>query len=317
MGFGNKFPKHRNECIIPPMRSVVICPECRREFSFETLTCPVCKSPTVTVLRKPCEKPIVDTAARSGSHIITSADEPEDAVGDRFFPIRSPMAPTLPQRKEYSFHSTIALSKLFIVLQILLILGLVFSLALVVLYISIGGNSFAKIEEMVRNLQESPAGCIYISNPINILNLITNTLFLFWVYYSNVNLWALQIKGIEYSPGWAVGYFFIPIFNFVKPYSIVKEIWRLSCTGSTEGGLVHIRRGNLLAGFWWGTFLLAFLLYQPFALPFPDYEGTSAAATFWLFVCFILSILFSIVSWILGIVIVRSISRKQQGLKAL
>ena len=31
---------------------------------------------------------------------------------------------------------------------------------------------------------------------------------------------------MQYTPGWCVGWFFIPIANLVMPYIILKELWQ-------------------------------------------------------------------------------------------
>ncbi len=53
-------------------------------------------------------------------------------------------------------------------------------------------------------------------------------IFLMWIHRSYRNLPALGVVGLKYSPGWAVGYFFIPILNLFRPYQTVKEIWKAS-----------------------------------------------------------------------------------------
>lgn len=55
------------------------------------------------------------------------------------------------------------------------------------------------------------------------------------------------------SPGWAVGYFFIPIMNLWKPYQAMKEIWQ----GSDPDPAVDALRVRVpaLIPWWWGTYL--------------------------------------------------------------
>ena len=51
--------------------------------------------------------------------------------------------------------------------------------------------------------------------------------FCFWIHRAYRNLRALgnPQTSLEHSPGWAVGFFFIPFANLVMPYRVVKEIW--------------------------------------------------------------------------------------------
>jgi Domain of unknown function (DUF4328) len=52
--------------------------------------------------------------------------------------------------------------------------------------------------------------------------------FLRWIYRINKNLRALSGEQMKFTPGWAVGWYFIPIANLFKPYQAMKEIWRIS-----------------------------------------------------------------------------------------
>ena len=38
---------------------------------------------------------------------------------------------------------------------------------------------------------------------------------------------------MEDSPGWAVGWYFVPIANLWKPYQAMKEIWRVNVSDTT------------------------------------------------------------------------------------
>jgi len=53
-------------------------------------------------------------------------------------------------------------------------------------------------------------------------------LFCVWVYRANRNARALGAEGMEYTPGLAVGWFFVPLFNLFKPYFAVREIYQAS-----------------------------------------------------------------------------------------
>ena len=83
-------------------------------------------------------------------------------------------------------------------------------------------------------------------------------MFLIWFHRAHRNLKALGANDLQYSPGWAVGGFLIPIWNLFRPYQVAQEIWKasepdhLSATGSDWKYL----RGSGLIGWWWVFFLL-------------------------------------------------------------
>jgi hypothetical protein len=60
--------------------------------------------------------------------------------------------------------------------------------------------------------------------------LMLATLFVFgrWILLAHRNLPGLGAQSLEVRPGWAVGYFFIPILNWWKPYQAMRSLWRSS-----------------------------------------------------------------------------------------
>lgn len=63
-----------------------------------------------------------------------------------------------------------------------------------------------------------------------LLNLSTAIFFLTWLYrsYRNLRAFGTPPRNLEYSPGLAVGSFFIPFVNLVWPYRAVRDLWRNS-----------------------------------------------------------------------------------------
>jgi hypothetical protein len=51
-------------------------------------------------------------------------------------------------------------------------------------------------------------------------------LFIWWMQRAVRNLPALGAHGQKYSPGWAVGWWFIPFANFVQPARVMLEAWK-------------------------------------------------------------------------------------------
>ena len=89
----------------------------------------------------------------------------------------------------------------------------------------------------------------------------TMVAFLMWVHRAYRNLPALGAVGLDTTPGWAVGYFFIPIVNLFKPFQVVKEIWHESTPGGAtreDFGGVAARPGTpALIGWWWAFWIIA------------------------------------------------------------
>ena len=58
--------------------------------------------------------------------------------------------------------------------------------------------------------------------------LITAVLVLNWIHRANHNVRQLRAVDMQFTPGWAVGWHFVPIAWFWKPYQAMTEIWRAS-----------------------------------------------------------------------------------------
>jgi hypothetical protein len=88
-----------------------------------------------------------------------------------------------------------------------------------------------------------------------IVFVLTVIAFLMWTYRAYKNLPALGAKGLEHTPGWAVGWYFVPIANLAKPYSVTAEIVRHS---NPEGVGVNARAiSTANVGRWWATYIIS------------------------------------------------------------
>lgn len=82
--------------------------------------------------------------------------------------------------------------------------------------------------------------------------------FLVWTYRVAANLPALRAPRQETSPGWAVGFYFIPIMNLFKPFQAIVEVWKGSDPARyTKDALSE--QGTTLLGFWWAAHILAII----------------------------------------------------------
>ena len=55
-----------------------------------------------------------------------------------------------------------------------------------------------------------------------------------WVYVSKSNAWVLARGSLAYTPGWSVGWFFVPIATAWRPYQAIRETFRASHPGHAE-----------------------------------------------------------------------------------
>ncbi|HEY0597682.1 DUF4328 domain-containing protein [Sphingopyxis sp.] len=97
----------------------------------------------------------------------------------------------------------------------------------------------------------SPAGLyagVLLANWL--LLVATYVVFGMWIYRAAANVDAAMVPGFRYTPSWAVGWYFIPIANFYKPFAAMRQIWNAS-TGRTD-----LDHGEPLLVYWWGIWTL-------------------------------------------------------------
>lgn len=101
--------------------------------------------------------------------------------------------------------------------------------------------------------------------------LATVVVFLVWFRRAYRNLLAFDAMGaMRYAPGWAIGAWFVPFLNLVRPKRIMDDIWRASDPKP------HVRSANSrdvtpprLIMVWWITWLVT------------QYTGRLAFNSFW------------------------------------
>lgn len=79
--------------------------------------------------------------------------------------------------------------------------------------------------------------------------IVVAILFLMWLHRYFRNLHEMGVVGLQFSPGWAVGWFFVPVMHFYKPYQIMREMW---LAGSPRNTLSNWRQERPpLQLMWW------------------------------------------------------------------
>ncbi len=67
-----------------------------------------------------------------------------------------------------------------------------------------------------------------------LITLITGIAFLKWIHRANRNARGLGAHDMTFTPGWSVGWYFVPIANLWKPYQAMKEIWQASANPTSR-----------------------------------------------------------------------------------
>ena len=76
-----------------------------------------------------------------------------------------------------------------------------------------------------------------------------------WIHRSHANLFLADLPALEFTPGWAVGWYFIPIANLFKPFQAMRELWYAS-----HGAVADYEQpAPTLLWVWWLSWLFSSL----------------------------------------------------------
>lgn len=150
---------------------------------------------------------------------------------------------------------------------------------------------------------------------ISILIFVTLAVaFLVWLHRVMKNLPALgnPKSRIEYTPGWAVGSFFIPFANLFMPYRAVSEAWNKSNPlVRTEEGLSFAPRStNGLLTAWWVCWIAFGVVGRVASRLQSNAEDTGTLITVTWFM--VVTNVFAILSGVLAVLVVRGLDRRQE-----
>jgi hypothetical protein len=95
---------------------------------------------------------------------------------------------------------------------------------------------------------------------VSVLNLTVFVLFVIYLFRAVTNTELWNVTKERWTPGWAIGGWFIPFANFVIPFLVVLETWRRSDPDVRGGAKARASTGLLWC--WWLAFAIGFLLIQ-------------------------------------------------------
>ena len=125
--------------------------------------------------------------------------------------------------------------------------------------------------------------------------------FISWMHRAYSNIDALPTAHRRYGTGWAIGGWFVPFLNFVRPKQIVNDIWRSGRPASEPPPWLML---------WWIGFLISGVLGR-IAMPDlsadPTLEQLKTDST-----NYMVSDGFDVVALVLAILVVRVTTRRQE-----
>ena len=134
------------------------------------------------------------------------------------------------------------------------LLGLSVAIAVVSLFSSfmqaelLSRSSFSVAEGQANDSREQFIGVLQLA-----LYVFTVVIFGRWIVRANKNIRALGADDLRITPGWAVGYFFIPIVCLWRPYQAMKDLWQ----ASQDPTAWHSTPAGSILPAWWTLWLLS------------------------------------------------------------
>ncbi len=133
-------------------------------------------------------------------------------------------------------------------LQMLLVVWLISVVAISLLEISeLAGFVIEEIESLTLAYAIMGLGIATV-----IINIVVIVVFAMWIYRAAANLRDAEVAGFEYTPGWSVGWYFIPFVNFFKPFTAMRQIWNAS-----RGAAGNLDDGSSTLTIWWTFWLVS------------------------------------------------------------
>ena len=114
-------------------------------------------------------------------------------------------------------------------------------------------------------LESNDARQLVLGSLSALLFLAIAIVFLVWFHRVHSNLKSLKARHLKYTSGWAVGCWFVPFLNLVRPVQIAQEIWRNSDPESVSGrenSSIAAPTNSTLIGFWWAMWLISNFISQ-------------------------------------------------------
>lgn len=117
---------------------------------------------------------------------------------------------------------------------------------------------YASQETIIADMEANDMRQGIVSVLYMIIYFVLAFLILKWIYRANYNARQLGAENMKFTPGWSIGYYFIPILAIWKPYQAMKEIWQasknpLDWTSQNPSGILSI---------WWTLWLISNILGQ-------------------------------------------------------
>lgn len=134
--------------------------------------------------------------------------------------------------------------------------------------------------DVLRNPTPDNIGVILLNGLVSLVQLAvtvaTYVFFLMWMNHAAKNVRAFNQPALTITPGWAVGWWFIPFASLWMPFVAMREIFKASDPKSVGPSAQHswmMSPVPATLGLWWGSYLLNSFLGAGAVLAVMDFSG--------------------------------------------
>lgn len=110
----------------------------------------------------------------------------------------------------------------------------------------------AEITSLMADANDNRQGVIGLAQ--GILFIVTAVFFGSWIYRISSNAHSFTSSNQRHSPGWAVGYYFIPIVNLWRPYQALRDAYEAFLDLSKDN------KDNIIFPLWWFAWIVSSIL---------------------------------------------------------
>src|SRR5579871_4817697 len=153
------------------------------------------------------------------------------------------------------------------------------SAACVTVSSALPGTADADLTDMQRNATTSGLWTMAYTDYAQVaVFVVTAILFLRLLYKAVQQAKGFAVPFTYVSPGWAVGYWFIPLMNLYRPFQAVKALFA-ACT-QEAGPNAKPAAGEQLLSAWWAMFLLGNMANWALASSTTDFNSRAGLSSY-------------------------------------
>lgn len=83
----------------------------------------------------------------------------------------------------------------------------------------------------------------------------TSIMFLVWLHGAYKYTSTFASTPLQFTPGWAVGWWFVPILSWWKPYQAMRELWQASMPSADSTNPAQPPKFARMLVWWWVAYL--------------------------------------------------------------